>query len=84
MKNKYNPYTVPEGFFELCNCEAVSGYRRRRRILRRGFAMAALLVILLAVPAFFMREPVNGVQEEVYTNNLAEMYEYDIFLQVNF
>jgi len=84
MKNSYNPYTVPEGYFELCNCEAVSRYKRRRRTLGRGIAMAALLAILLAIPAFLNEKKTQLSTEEVYTNNLAEMYEYDIFLQVNF
>lgn len=84
MKNNYNPYTVPEEFFERCADEAVSIYGMRRKNFRRGLATAALLVLLIAVPAFIRNGQEQTAPDEVYSNNLAEMYEYDIFLQVNF
>lgn len=84
MKNNNNPYTVPDNFFEQCTEQAIAGYRKRRMSFLRGIALTALLVIILSVPTLLMRDRILSGPEETYTNNLAEMYEYDIFLQVNF
>lgn len=82
--NRYNPYTVPEDYFNKFNSEVTSKYRRCRRTFVRSLAMTALLVILLAVPTLMFVDANKSEPEVEYTTNLAEMYEYDIFLQVNF
>jgi len=85
MKLNYNPYVVPEHFFEK-NCdEAILKYKNRSRKIRRGIAAIAVVAVLVAIPLFLNQYGHNPVEEmEVVSNNLAEMYEYDIFLQVNF
>jgi len=83
MKNNYNPYTVPENFFEDSGKQAITRFRNRRRAFRYG--VAAMLVAAVIISPFFVHTRECRVQEtEVASNNLAGMYEYDIFLQVNF
>jgi len=86
MKNNYNPYTVPENFFETAGNRVVAKLRRRRCAIRIGFAAVAIAVIIMVMPLFF-NLPVKADRlqgREYVVNNLADMYEYDIFLQVNF
>jgi len=80
MKNNYNPYTVPDGFFEAAQNQALSGFQKRRRAFLYG-AAAFVAIALLVVPMFIntSNSNLNGSNEA-----LASMYEYDIFLQVNF
>jgi len=84
MKNNFNPYTVPEHFFEETCDKAVSGYRKRNRALRHGIAAAVLAALIIAVPAVVHSISSRTIGAETAANNLAKMYEYDIFLQVNF
>jgi len=84
MKNNYNPYLVPESFFEDSKKQVIKNYRNRRRTIRYGIAAMLLLALLVSTPVFIHTTD-NEVQEvEETTDNLAIMYDYDIFLQVNF
>ncbi len=84
MKNNYNPYLVPEDFFEKSSSEAISRYRNKRRAIRIGAAAAVVVAVLLIAPAV-SRHSDNSVQEVTeMPNELANLYQYDIFLQVNF
>lgn len=83
MKKNYNPFTVPDNYFENVCDEAVRKYRKRRRSIRCGIATVVVAAVLLVVPVFIQSLNDNQNVPEM-TNNLAEMYEYDIFLQVNF
>jgi len=85
MKNNYNPYTVPEDFLETSCKQAVSQYRRRRCTIRLSLSAMAVAALVFALPLFF-NHPVPDKQQEKENveNNLADLYEYDIFLQVNF
>jgi len=85
MKSNYNPYTVPENFFEDTCRRAVNCYRNRRRALLFGAAAVAAAALIVATPSFIKSvTDQDSCMEETVTNNLAMMYEYDIFLQVNF
>lgn len=85
MKNNYNPYTVPEDFFETTFAQAVAKYRERKRAVRLGIAAMAVAALTLIIPIL-----INNSNEErqlettIASGNLADLYEYDIFLQVNF
>jgi len=85
MKNNYNPYTVPEDFFETTCDRAVAKYRGRKRAVRLGIAAMAVAALTLIIPIL-----INNSNEErqlettIASGNLADLYEYDIFLQVNF
>jgi len=84
MKNNYNPYTVPEHFFENTGKQAVTRFRNRRRAIRYSVA-ATLAAAALFITPIFIHTHENRLQEtEIDSNDLAGMYEYDIFLQVNF
>jgi len=85
MKNNYNPYTVPDSFFEtVCN-NAVSKARKRRNAIICGFAAMVIAAVVIVTPVFTHISNNNDVLDnELKTNTLANMYEYDIFLQVNF
>lgn len=85
MKNKFNPYTVPENFFEE-NCRReVLRYRNRRRTLLCSAAAVVVAALILAAPSFAgLFDSKEAAEQNLPTNELAEMYEYDIFLQVNF
>jgi len=82
MKNNYNPFTVPENFFETTCLDSVSRFRSRRRTILWG-AAAAAVVVMLCIP-MFVRPEASRLQDTELSANLANMYEYDIFLQVNF
>jgi len=88
MKNNYNPYTVPDNFFRNCSDKAVSDYKRRRRTLRRILSATAIVTALIVLPLCLKQkdaaQPQRLAEQELPVNNLAQMYEYDIFLQVNF
>jgi len=82
MKNNYNPFTVPENFFETACLDSVARLRSRRRTLL-WCAAAATVVVMLCIP-MFIRPDATRLQDTELSANLANMYEYDIFLQVNF
>jgi len=84
MMNNYNPYTVPENFFETQVKKALDGYKCRRRIFLYSAAAAIVAVAVICVPMFVNSSGSQARQTEMRANNLASMYEYDIFLQVNF
>lgn len=84
MKNNYNPYTVPENFFVNAQNKAVAGFRRRRRAALLACAGVAAAAVLIAVPQFFHQSGTPVQETDIAANNLAQLYEYDIFLQVNF
>ena len=82
MKNNYNPYTVPENFFpDTCN-QAMSKCLARKRALGYGATAVLIALLLFAVPAIVRNADNRLMDKEV--NTLASMYDYDIFLQVNF
>lgn len=82
MKHNYNPYTVPENFFpDTCN-QAMSKYLARKRALGYGATAVLIALLLFAVPAIVRNADNRVMDKEV--NTLASMYDYDIFLQVNF
>lgn len=82
MKNNYNPYTVPENFFpDTCN-QAMSKYLARKRVVGYGATAVLIALLLFAVPAIVRNADNRLMDKEV--NTLASMYDYDIFLQVNF
>ena len=82
MKNNYNPYTVPENFFpDTCN-QAMSKYLASKRALGYGATAVLIALLLFAVPAIVRNADNRLMDKEV--NALASMYDYDIFLQVNF
>lgn len=84
MKNNYNPYTVPEHFFEdTCN-NAISRRNRRIRTINYSFVATIIAAVLVFVPAYLATSKKQIAEKEIAANNLAQMYEYDIFLQVNF
>lgn len=81
--NNYNPYKVPENFFQTTRDNAVAKYRRVRRAVLLGSAAAIVAATLICLPIFHSAD--NQVKNsEMSANNLAGLYEYDIFLQVNF
>jgi len=84
MKNNYNPYTVPENFFENTCEQAITGFRCRRRAIRYGVAAMVVAAALLVIPLFVPTHECQLQETETVSDNLAVMYEYDIFLQVNF
>jgi len=84
MKKNYNPYTVPDGFFEdTCSME-ITRYRHRRRTLLCTAAAVLAACLIIAAPSFINELTDTDADEYVSGNSLADMYEYDIFLQVNF
>jgi len=83
MKSNYNPYTVPENFFEDTGRQAMARIRNRRRTLR--YSVAAMVVAAALVTPLLVHTGACHVQEaETVSTSLACMYEYDVFLQVNF
>jgi len=85
MKKNYNPYSVPDGFFENTRSLVMTKYRRSRRIFLCSAAAAVAAALILTSPSFIDNsKEQNPVIEEVYGNSLADLYEFDIFLQVNF
>lgn len=85
MKNNFNPYTVPENFFEN-NCRSeILRYRNRRRAVLCSAAAVVAAALIIAAPSFIgLFSSEDAVGRDALTNELARMYEYDIFLQVNF
>jgi len=84
MKNNYNPFTVPENFFESAADKAVKKYRGRRHAIHIGLAAMAVACVLV-IPMFVNQRVTDTTEhQEMTVTNLADMYEYDIFLQVNF
>lgn len=84
MKNNYNPYTVPEDFFKNTSELAIARFRNRRRAIQYSFVAIAVAAVLLVTPLFVQTHKCQVQEKELASNNLASMYEYDIFLQVNF
>jgi len=81
MMNNYNPFTVPKNFFEQ-NCNlAVTKYKRRKRQVICGIAATVAALVLVFVPVF-MKE--TDKKQDLSENSLAELYEYDVFLEINF
>lgn len=81
--SKYNPYSVPDGFFESVRRDALVKRARTRRTI--GLATGALLLagLTISVPYLFNEaepEPIIAEQSGV---NLNEMYNSDIFLLVS-
>lgn len=86
MKNNFNPYTVPENFFEN-NCRSeIIRYRNRRRAVLCSAAAVVAAALIIAAPSFIgpLFSSKDAVVQDAVANELAQMYEYDIFLQVNF
>jgi len=85
MKNNFNPYTVPENFFEnICRSEILR-YRNRRRAVLCSAAAVVVAALIIAAPSFIgLFSSKDAVVQDAVANELAQMYEYDIFLQVNF
>jgi len=85
MKKNYNPYTVPDNFFEdTCKLE-ITSFRKRRRTLMCSAAAVLAAGLIIATPSFIHKlTDAETDTEYVSGNSLADMYEYDIFLQVNF
>jgi len=84
MKNSNNPYTVPENFFEDISNQTISAYRNKRRAVHCGIAAMVVAAAILIIPVFIRSIDEKAQEQTVVANNLADMYEYDIFLQVNF
>jgi len=84
MKNNYNPYTVPESFFENTSKQAMTRFRSRRRALQYSVAAMVVAAAIIVTPFFVQTHECQVQETEAVSNNLAGMYEYDIFLQVNF
>lgn len=84
MKNSFNPYTVPENFFEDTNRQAITRFRNRRRAIRYSVAAMVVAAAILVTPLFVHTHECKIQETDSVSNNLAGMYEYDIFLQVNF
>jgi len=84
MNNNYNPYTVPENFFGDTEKRAVTRFRNRRRVIQYSVAAMMVASALIITPLFVHLHECRVQKTEVVSNNLAGMYEYDIFLQVNF
>ncbi|GEM_PF-4879501 len=84
MKNKYNPYTVPAGFFDDFRSNAMAGYRNRKRTMQYAVAAVVVAAALVVIPLLVSTSNSDIQGNEVVSNNLAGMYEYDIFLQVHF
>jgi len=84
MKNNYNPYTVPENFFENISEQAITRFRNRRRAVRYSVAVMVIAAVLIITPLFVHSHESQMQETEFVSNNLAGMYEYDVFLQVNF
>jgi len=84
MKNNYNPYTVPENYFENMTEQATARFRNRRRTIRYSIAAMVVAIVLIITPIFIQTRNDQIHEEAFVSNNLAEMYEYDVFLQVNF
>ena len=84
MKNNYNPYTVPENFFEDTGIQAIKRFRNRRRAIQYSAAAMVVAAALIVTPLFVHTHDSKIKEAEIASNNLAGMYDYDIFLQVNF
>jgi len=84
MKNNYNPYVVPEDFFVNTNEQAMRRFRNRRRAIRYGVAATMMAAALIVTPFFAKSHKYHIYEKEIVSNSLADMYEYDVFLQVNF
>ena len=86
MKKNYNPYTVPEGFFGESRDRTIGLYDKRARTMKCVFLSAVVAAVLIVIP-LYVKQGVRGAEEamqEYPVNNPAQMYDYDIFLQVNF
>lgn len=84
MKNNYNPYTVPENFFENVSERSIARYRNRRRAIRYSIVATVLAAVLIVTPLFVNTRECRIQETEIVSSNLAGLYEYDVFLQVNF
>jgi len=84
MNNNFNPYSIPEGFFESVCDRAVSKGRFHRRAVLSWSAALVLAALLLVIPVCVRSIDRKAYEKEIVENNLAQMYEYDVFLQVNF
>jgi len=85
MKNNYNPFTVPDNFFEDSCTKAVSSYKKRQRRIRYSITGLCVAFALIVVPLWLGDSASKKAQESEFAeNNVASVYEYDIFLQVNF
>jgi len=84
MKNNYNPFTVPENFFEDTQRRAVTRFTRRRRALRYGVAATLVAAAVIVAPLFVQTHRCQVQETELVSSNLAGLYDYDVFLQVNF
>ncbi|MCQ2138402.1 MAG: hypothetical protein MJY60_06825 [Bacteroidales bacterium] len=60
----------------------MSKYLARKRALGYGATAVLIALLLFAVPAIVRNADNRLMDKEV--NTLASMYDYDIFLQVNF
>lgn len=81
--NRYNPYLVPDNFFEDVRKDALTQRSRTRRNI--GLAAGAFLTaaLIMASPYVFDKTDTDQViATEQMSDALAEMYSYDIFLQV--
>jgi len=84
--NRYNPYTVPEGFFENVCQDALKARARHRRNIRMAVGAVAVAVILLVTP-FVLNMNSEDETEYVassYQDQLVDNYENDLFLLVSF
>jgi len=81
--NKYNPYSVPDGFFESVRNDALANRARTRRKI--GLAAGALVLagLTISVPYLFNEAEQEPIIAEQTGNNLNEMYNSDIFLLVS-
>lgn len=87
MKN--TPYTIPEGFFEKAEANAVAAASAisRRRKLVAGSAFGCLALAL----AFLLWQPERSVSVNAVASSanysdeeILETYDYDIFLNNHF
>lgn len=82
--NRYNPYTVPEGFFEDARKKAWKAHVSRRNIFCGSVAAFALAAILVILPPLLGGGFKGKSYDAPNVDALAAMYECDLFLQVNF
>lgn len=81
-------YSVPEGFFGQVREKAAhnaAAVRTRRRII----AGALSICIFAAIPAiWYASKPITGPELQQgsgdFIAELSELYDYDVFLQLNF
>ena len=83
------PYTVPEGFFEKVESNAVNAASKvsARRRLAFGFVCTCVVLTLVFIP-FRSNEKMSAdavASSAEYTDEeILEIYDYDIFLNNNF